>query len=141
MGSFKTQELANTAWAFAQASELDTQLFMVLAKVAEWRVGSFNTQGLANTAWAFAQARQLDTQLFWCSGKRFSVSFGDGVEKSQRGRGYVAHRWFYRTLLGGLGRSWRTFCLIFSLSFFTLIFIDFISISEGVWEGFGRAKW
>ena len=47
-----------------QAGQLDTQLFTVLAKVAEWRVRSFNTQELANTAWAFAQAGQLDTQLF-----------------------------------------------------------------------------
>ena len=52
--NFNTQNLANTAWAFAQARQLDTQLFMVLAKVSEWRVGSFTTQNLANTAWAFA---------------------------------------------------------------------------------------
>ena len=50
VSSFKTQELANTAWAFAQAGQLDMQLFMVLARVAEWRVGSFNTQDVANTA-------------------------------------------------------------------------------------------
>ena len=69
------------------------------------------------------------------SGKRFSVSFGHGVEKSQRGRGYVAHRWFYRTLLGGLGRSWRTFCLIFSLSFF---YFEFLLILSRFRRGFGR---
>ena len=62
--NFSTQGLANTAWAFAQASQLDTQLFAVLARVAVWRVGSFTTQDIANTAWAFAQASQLDTQLF-----------------------------------------------------------------------------
>ena len=68
------------------------------------------------------------------SGKRFSVSFGHGVEKSQRGRGYVAGRWFQRTLLGGLGRSWRTFCLIFSLSFF---YFEFLSILSRFRRGFG----
>ena len=55
--------------------------------------------------------------------------------RSQRGRGYVAHRWFYRTLLGGLGRSWRTFCLIFSLSFF---YFEFLSILSRFRRGFGR---
>ena len=34
MDEFNAQELANTAWAFAQASQLDTQLFTVLARVA-----------------------------------------------------------------------------------------------------------
>ena len=64
VSNFNTQNLANTAWAFAQAGQLDTQLFTVLAKVAEWRGGSLNAQEFANTAWAFAQASQLDTQLF-----------------------------------------------------------------------------
>ena len=64
VGSFNTQNVANTAWAFAQAGQLDTQLFMVLARVVEWREGSFPTQDLANTAWAFARASQLGTQPF-----------------------------------------------------------------------------
>ena len=64
MGSFNTQNLANTAWAFAQASHLDTQLFTMLARVAQCRVSIFKTQNLFNTAWAFAQAGQLDMHLF-----------------------------------------------------------------------------
>ena len=50
VGSFNTQALAITAWAFAQASRLDTKLFSVLARVAERCVASFITQDLANTA-------------------------------------------------------------------------------------------
>ena len=42
VGSFNTQELTNTAWAFAQASQLDTQLFTVLARVTEQRVCNLN---------------------------------------------------------------------------------------------------
>ena len=57
---FNVQELANKAWAFATANQLDAQLFAALAQLftalarAERRQGDFNVQELANTAWAFA---------------------------------------------------------------------------------------
>ena len=38
MGELNAQDLANTAWAFAQASQLDTQLFTVLARVPPFSV-------------------------------------------------------------------------------------------------------
>ena len=60
VGDFKTQNLANTVWAFATAGQSDVQLFKTLAWVAERHVGDFNAQGLANTAWAFATAGQSD---------------------------------------------------------------------------------
>ena len=40
----------------------------------------------------------------------------------------------------GLGRSWRSFCLLFSPSFFTLIFYRYFLISEGVLGRFREAK-
>ena len=58
LGDFKVQDLANTAWAFATASQQDAQLFAALARVAELRLGDFKVQELANTAWAFATASQ-----------------------------------------------------------------------------------
>ena len=64
LSDFKVQELANTAWAFATASQQDAQLFAELARAAELRLGDFNVQDLANTAWAFATASQQDAQLF-----------------------------------------------------------------------------
>ena len=64
LGDFNVQDLANTTWAFATASQQDTQLFATLAMVAELRLGNFNVQNLANTAWAFATASQQDAQLF-----------------------------------------------------------------------------
>ena len=63
-GDFKVQDLANTAWAFATASQQDAQLFAALARAAELRLGDFKVQELANTAWAFATASQQDAQLF-----------------------------------------------------------------------------
>ena len=63
MGCFG-QEIANTAWAFATASQSDAQLFAVLARAAEQRSVDFSMQELANTAWAFALASQLHAQLF-----------------------------------------------------------------------------
>ena len=40
----------------------------------------------------------------------------------------------------GRGRSWRSFCLIFSPSFFILFFYRYFSISEGVLGRFWEAK-
>ena len=64
MGDFNSQNLANTAWAFATASQKDLSLFAALAIAAQRRLGDFNPQGLANTAWAFATAGQTDALLF-----------------------------------------------------------------------------
>ena len=54
MRDFNSQNLANTAWAFATVSHKDERLFSTLAAVAEWCMREFHSQGLANTAWAFA---------------------------------------------------------------------------------------
>ena len=43
-----------------------------------------------------------------------------------------------RTLSGALGAHFASF---FRFRFLHRFFIDFFSISEGFWEGFGRAKW
>ena len=50
MGDFNPQGLANTAWAFATASQSDALLFAMLAREAEWRIDDFNAQELSNTA-------------------------------------------------------------------------------------------
>ena len=63
VGDFNTQELANTAWAFATADPLDAALFASLAREVKRRVNDFDAQGLANTAWAFVTAGQLDELL------------------------------------------------------------------------------
>ena len=62
LGDVKVQELANTAWAFATASQQDAQLFAAMARVAELHLGDFKVQGLANTAWAFATTNRQDAQ-------------------------------------------------------------------------------
>lgn len=49
MGDFNAQSLAIVAEAFATAGHLDTQLFMVLARVAECCVGDFDAQQLELT--------------------------------------------------------------------------------------------
>ena len=48
LGGFSAQALANTAWAFATASQRDALLFAALAGAAERRLGDFNTQDLAS---------------------------------------------------------------------------------------------
>ena len=63
-GHFNTQELANTAWAFAMVSQSDAQLFTRLARAAEQRVFNFDAQELANAAWAFAMVSRSDVALF-----------------------------------------------------------------------------
>ena len=55
MGDFNSQDLANSACAFATAGQSDASLFALLATAAEQRMGNFNSQDLADTAWAFAK--------------------------------------------------------------------------------------
>ena len=50
LSEFSTQELANTAWAFATVEKRTVALFAALAMVAGPRLGEFNAQALANTA-------------------------------------------------------------------------------------------
>ena len=64
MGELNLQNLANTAWAFATAGQMDASLFGAVATAAVRRIGDFNSQALANIAWAFATARQDDASLF-----------------------------------------------------------------------------
>ena len=52
---FKSQGLANTAWAFATAGQPNEKLFTALARASEQRVNEFNAQVLANMAWSFAK--------------------------------------------------------------------------------------
>ena len=56
----KSQELANTAWAFATTRQLDAQLFTALTGASEQRLSDFKVQELANIAWAFAKLGQLE---------------------------------------------------------------------------------
>ena len=61
--SWKHQNLANTAWAFATVGHKDERLFSTLAAAAERRMRDFNSQELANTAWAFATVGHKDERL------------------------------------------------------------------------------
>ena len=77
MCEFVAQTVANTAWAFATADQLDSPLFGALARVAQQCVGDFNAQGLVNTAWAFAKAGQLDASLFTALARAAERRVGD----------------------------------------------------------------
>ena len=55
MRDFNSQNLANTAWAFATGHE-DQHLFTALADAAERRMRNFKSQELASTAWVLAAA-------------------------------------------------------------------------------------
>merc|ERR1712232_1446527 len=60
---FDTEDLANTAWAYAKAGQFDAPMFSALAVVAQRRASEFNTQDFASIAWAFekeyGQARPM----------------------------------------------------------------------------------
>eukprot|EP00746_Dinoflagellata_sp_MGD_P148845 gnl/MRDRNA2_/MRDRNA2_80993_c1_seq1.p1 gnl/MRDRNA2_/MRDRNA2_80993_c1~~gnl/MRDRNA2_/MRDRNA2_80993_c1_seq1.p1 ORF type:complete len:117 (+),score=27.19 gnl/MRDRNA2_/MRDRNA2_80993_c1_seq1:447-797(+) len=73
MKDFKSQGLANTAWAFAAASQYDVLMFALLATAAEQVMGAragkdgmheVNTQELTNTTWAFSKVGQSHAQFF-----------------------------------------------------------------------------
>ena len=50
LADFESQNLANTAWAFATAGQAHALLFAALSRATERRVGDFDPQSLANTA-------------------------------------------------------------------------------------------
>ena len=64
MRDFSSQELANTAWAFATVGHQREQLFASLAAAAEQRMWELKSQAVANTAWAFATVGHQEEQLF-----------------------------------------------------------------------------
>ena len=47
---FNTQEIANSAWAFARLGQLDDKLFEALSKETKLRVSEFKAQEIVNTA-------------------------------------------------------------------------------------------
>ena len=77
MGDFTVQCLANTAWAFATASQSDVSLFRALARATERSVGYFIMQGLVNTAWAFVNSGQSDVSLFSALARAAKLGVGD----------------------------------------------------------------
>ena len=64
MMDLNSQELANTAWAFAMVCHKNERLFTALASAAHWRMTDLNSQDLANTAWAFAMMGHKDEWLW-----------------------------------------------------------------------------
>ena len=64
MTDLHSQNLANTAWAFATVGHKDDRLFSTLAAVAERRMMNFNSQKLVNLAWAIATVRHDKDDLF-----------------------------------------------------------------------------
>ena len=58
VADFGASDLANIAWAFANAGQFDARLFASLAKEAEKVLGEFNDEDLDNAEWAFARAEQ-----------------------------------------------------------------------------------
>ena len=53
---FNSQDLANTAWAFATVGHKEERLFTALEVAAEQRMRDFKSQDLANTAWALTDS-------------------------------------------------------------------------------------
>ena len=60
---FKPEDLTTTAWAHAALRQAGAQLFMALAREAEWHLGNFKPKELANTTWTFATLGHVDVQL------------------------------------------------------------------------------
>jgi len=61
---FNSQDIANTAWAYATVGVDAPQLFSAIATAAQRRLGEFNPQSIANTSWAFATAGADAPRLF-----------------------------------------------------------------------------
>ena len=63
VSEFIAQALANTARAFATATQSEAALFAALARAVERRVSESIAQALANTAWACVTAGWSDAAL------------------------------------------------------------------------------
>jgi hypothetical protein len=61
---FKSQEIANLAWAFAKAGHKAPELFDALGAEIPHRLREFPPQEVANVAWAFATADIPSEELF-----------------------------------------------------------------------------
>eukprot|EP00747_Dinoflagellata_sp_TGD_P108871 gnl/TRDRNA2_/TRDRNA2_170548_c2_seq5.p1 gnl/TRDRNA2_/TRDRNA2_170548_c2~~gnl/TRDRNA2_/TRDRNA2_170548_c2_seq5.p1 ORF type:complete len:226 (+),score=43.95 gnl/TRDRNA2_/TRDRNA2_170548_c2_seq5:122-799(+) len=78
LSEFNAKDIANAAWAFAAASQLDQ--FAELARAAERCIVDFNSEEIVNMSWAFATSNELDTELFAMLGRRAEQhmsNFGD----------------------------------------------------------------
>jgi len=56
---FNVQALANTAWAFVTAGQLDGALSAALTRSAVPRLDEFDAQALAAGCWAFSRRENL----------------------------------------------------------------------------------
>ena len=140
------QDLANTAWAFATASQQDARLFAALERLAELHLGDFSVQELANTAWAFATASQQDAQLFAVLTRvpPFSVAWLASTCSKNPRPSFFGHIFqsFFKIGFFGFGTSFREacgtkICMFFDIfpyyfwaSFLDRIFIDFLLIFD-----------
>ena len=108
VASFSTQNLANTAWAFAQASQLDTQLFMVLARVAEQRVCDLNGD-FHVTLWALSRCgRMINAWSLFGHAQRIGSAAGLHcfealLMECERGEGYEYEIALVKGLEGSAG--------------------------------------
>ena len=73
IADLNAEDLASTAWAFAKAERSDSQLFALLARMAEERARDFNVRNLADTACAFAMAGIQKPKMMQKFGARASV--------------------------------------------------------------------
>ncbi|KAJ1463443.1 hypothetical protein M885DRAFT_429561, partial [Pelagophyceae sp. CCMP2097] len=64
IATFKTQELANTVWAYATAGVSAPALFETVAAESSKKIATFDPQNLANTVWAYATAGVAAPALF-----------------------------------------------------------------------------
>ena len=82
---YTVEDLANTAWAFAAASQSNAQIFKASARAAEHRLGDFNVQDLSMGVydWAIAETK-LANSSSWVSDRflhagHCQITMGDYV--------------------------------------------------------------
>ena len=64
LDALSVTHIANVAWSFAKAEQLDARLSVALARSVQQRVGDMSAGDVANIAWALANARSMDPKLF-----------------------------------------------------------------------------
>ena len=121
MKDFNTQDVSNTAWAFAKAGQKKEPLFVALATCVRRRIDNFNQQGLSKIAWAFSSACHEDRSLH----AALATALTAAGKKLQTFLSFL-------DVLGLFGRL----CGLF------LTFSDFLSrLQESTWSGNYQHRW
>ena len=156
MRDFASQNLVNTAWAFATVGHKKERLFTAMAAAAERRMRDFNSQDLVNTAWASATVGHKEERLFTAL-----AAAAEQRMKDFHSQDLANTAWAFATVGHKEGRLFTALAAVppfssvwvtspcsksappflFGHIFYTFFKIGFLRFWTSIWEAFGFQIW